>query len=86
MPKDAKEMTNDEIHAEISSLNTRIAELKANIKPVTMPKAPPLHELNKSAMVQRQEKFKKAQEMNEAVKMMASKAQDVRKPQTKKTT
>ena len=78
MPKDAKEMTNDEIHAEISSLNTRIEELKANIKPVTMPKTPPLHELNKAAMIQRKEKFEKQDELNAVIKMATQQSKQVK--------
>ena len=72
--KAAKEMSNEEIHAEISILNNRMKELKDNIKPVPARVEVPLTVCNAGLMLERQQKFDKQAQLNAVIKMATQRA------------
>ncbi len=49
MAKTDKELSNDEIWAEIKKLEDQIVELKSTLKPATLPKQADLNECNRLA-------------------------------------
>lgn len=67
--KDPKEMSNDEIHAELDQLKAREKDLKNNIKPIEAAPEIPLHVLNKAALDQRKAKFDQQSKIRQAVEM-----------------
>lgn len=72
--KPAKEMTNDEIHAEMSILNSRLKDLKDNIKPIPARVQVPLTVCNAGLKLERQQKFDRQAQLNAAIKMATERA------------
>jgi hypothetical protein len=74
--KPAKEMSNDEIHAEMSELNARMKELKDNIKPIPPRVEVPLTVCNAGLKLERQQKFDRQAQLNAAIKMATQRVEE----------